>query len=346
MGQDVSASGALSVACRVAQWTAVRGLKYDWTARKIVQGRIQGWVIGSDGEPVGDYSAASNLWRRSSSADDWTQVEALSSDAYGRFASNAYATHDYDATEETSTLFDYGIGKGISTVASTGRFADREWDAWVVLVGGTIADSWLLYLEENRMLLFFFTADSIHHIYSQPEDQYWVDASGIDVPGGTNPKYDCEGECPAAYRDIRHGQIVLGYVDADSGLEGYSSSGTVKIRCSTDFGETWGDPVSVDLGLDVAKQMIWQDPDSGLSHMVVVTAGDAIYHAMSDDNFVTLLETPNLVTTEGNSGSQACGYTQRGAGGHGILYVGFVGTDGSYKQFKSEDLGKTWAEVA
>jgi len=66
---------------------------------------------------------------------------------------------------------------------------------------------------------------------------------------------------------------------------------------------------------------------------------------MSSDNFATILGDVNTVTT-GQVDVWPTGYTQRGAGGHGIIYVGFADSSGDTVQYSSNDLGKTWNEVA
>jgi hypothetical protein len=330
MGQDVSASGALSVACRVAQWTAVRGLKYDWTARKIVQGRIQGWVIGSDGEPVADHSAASNLWRRSSSADDWTQVESLSSDAYGRFASNAHATHDYDATEETSTLFDYGIGKGISTVASTGRFADREWDAWVVLVGGVAGAPWLHWMA-GGWLHIAVTIDGIVRYY-------WVEPfrpTPILREAEAHPFGETGGFSNPFIISYSCGWLLAGATDANG----------MRLSRSEVFGDAWEEVTGGTLVDDLRNGCV--DISDGFLIACGWKEGSVLFRTTSGRSF-----TPEAIHHGGPDNSVICesdavdGDAPRSqVRWRGGAIEAMVETATGANLYRSPDWGATWTQI-
>lgn len=322
--------GTFVVAIRAGSWTIARGIRYVLWPDLVIGGMGHG-VADAGGVLARNEEGFSSLWRRElGTQDDWVHVADLDGDAHGHWHSpNAEVVMAYE--NDTAVFWEYGVGTNATSVTLLGRFATREYQAAQLLGGG---DVWTLFIPEARVLLYFYTVgDEIWLIYSNHERQWWEDPDAGHYPYDV-PHKVCAGTCPSAYRDLRHGFIVLGYV-----LEAQAY-----VRTSEDMGETWSDAMAVDLGVEVERSMQWQDEDSQLAHIVAVTSVGELIHAKSSDNFVTLLD-EYAVVTDGVPTRQPCGYTQRGVGGHGTLLVGFVGADNSQRQFKSENLGEGWEEV-
>lgn len=315
------------IAIRVGKWTCAPGLHYNWYAEKWVRGVGHGWM-GDASTPT--RGGTGSLYRRDDTeTQEWAEAEALTANQHGYWRSTGHEIiFEYDGDDATY----YKYATGAAGTPLIGRFAAREWAAQVaeaVQAGHTF----LLYVPEIRALMFFYTTvDGIKHLWSQPETAYWGD--GCPAPNSPNPKFDCAGTSPSAYRDLRHGRIALGVV----------ADGAALVRLSEDFGASWGDPVSVDLGVTVQYASVWNDEDTGISHIVAVDDGGTVYHAASADHFETLL-TPVSEVASGAAG-QPSGYTQRGPGGHGSLLAGFVDATGGLRHYRSEDFGATWSEVS
>jgi len=321
---------ACNASIRCGQWTIVTGILCAIRPDTVMGGMMHG-LMQSGGVLQRDLQGESVWGREQGSGDAWAAVGTPTSNNAGSWRSangNVYATHD-----PASVLREYGVGPSAESVTSTGRWATREYDIAQLLVSAA-GPTWTLYVPEARILLYFYEKSSaIYHIFSNSERSYWEGGTG-NTPY-TNPHRDVTGSSPSAYRDLRHGQIALAYVSGD----------VVKLALSNDWGENWEGAVSIDLGVTVERSSVWSDEDSGLAHVVAVDASGNILHAMSSDNFATILGDVNTVTT-GQSDAWPTGYTQRGAGGHGIIYVGFADSSGDTVQYSSNDLGKTWNEVA
>jgi len=319
---------ACNASIRCSKWTIVAGIKYKIRPDAILGGGLHGPL--NRGNALGRSQAGDSVWvRDQGSGDDWVLHETPTSNGAGHWQTFGKVHAAYDPA---TVLKEYGIGVRSTAVTSTGRWNAREWDLSELVTA--VGPTWLLYIAEARILLYFYESDgTIYHIFSNPEADYWQGGTG-NAPY-TNPREDVAGVSPSAYRDLRHGQIALAYV----------SGGAVELVMSDDFGENWGAAVSIDLGVNIERSMVWSDEDSGLAHVVAIDESGNVLHAMSSDNFATLLGSVNTVVS-GQSDAWPTGYTQRGPGGHGVLYVGFADSDGDYVQYASNDLGSTWEEVA
>jgi len=114
----------LDVAIRVAQWSTVGGLKYDWTAEKIVGGAIHGPM--TSGGTLLRSATGQQVWRRPQGGDAWSAFDTPDSNPAGYWVSDSgevYATYDPEAV-----LYEYGLGSSAGAVSSTGRLAAREYD--------------------------------------------------------------------------------------------------------------------------------------------------------------------------------------------------------------------------
>ena len=327
--QDIS--GGVNASLRCGQWTIAPGVLCSIRPDKVIGGAMHG-LLSSGSQLVRENQGQSVWWRAAGSEDEWTELNQPTSNNAGYWRSTngkIYTTHD-----PASILRDYAVGMSAVGPTPTGRWATREYDiAQLKLLTGANA-IWMLFVPESRILLFFYeSAETIYHIFSNSERSYWEGGDG-NTPY-TNPHQDVSGTSPSAYRDLRHGQIALNYI----------SGGNAKIALSNDWGENWEAAVSIDLGVSVERSSVWSDEDSGISHVVAVDTSGNIIHAMSSDNFATLLGDVNTVTT-GQADVWPTGYTQRGPGGHGVIYVGFADTEGNPVQYSSNDLGSTWNEVA
>jgi len=212
---------ACDVAVRVGQWTTAAGLRYDFTAEKIVRTQAHGWAL-SGGERARNVASFSTLWRRKQGSDDsWTEIATLSSDGHGHWHSDALdVVAEY--SEDTATLWEYATGAGH---ASIGRGAVREyfWESvaatgdWPFLVE---APWWRLYL-------------------AYTDGKGYVAWRKRFLPGGWRAAYDTglSGEAPAiAYSrgllriDMLHGTAsVLKATEARSDVNRWAGGDALQV---------------------------------------------------------------------------------------------------------------------
>ena len=134
MPQMAGSSGALPVAVRCAEVTAVAGLPYTFYGRKYCGGRAQGFLLKADlpsNFPRARSTGNLALYRRPLDPDDPTapwqyHTPAGSSDAHGRWQSAVGTVWGPD-TETRVRLWEYAIQERTTSKATLGRFATREW---------------------------------------------------------------------------------------------------------------------------------------------------------------------------------------------------------------------------
>lgn len=187
MPQMAGSSGALPVAVRCAEVTAVAGLPYTFYGRKYCGGRAQGFLLKAD--LPSDYPRARStgslaLYRRPLDPDDPTvpwqyHTPAGSSDAHGRWQSAVGTVWGPDV-DIRARLWEYGIQERTTDVVNLGRFATREWAAAVTTFSPLRGDpflcrdfagnpSWLIYAtEELDCRLFHIDAGGSYNLVAAP----------------------------------------------------------------------------------------------------------------------------------------------------------------------------------
>lgn len=313
--------GDVECAMRVTSWSLPPLRLCDVYAEKHLRGGHWAWI--RMGAQISRSRGELHSHYRETTGDDWTYEGSASPQSDGLVT-----------PPQVFGLYRTGISTSEhGEVTDFGQEYEREF-SFARWIGSLSEIVWMLYVPEARILLYFYEQDgTIYHIFSNPEYDHWEGGDG-NAPYD-NPHEDLAGTSPSAYRDLRHGQIALAYI----------SSGAVSLSLSSDWGESWDDPVSIELGATIERSSVWCDEDSGIAHVVAVDEDGNVLHAMSSDNFATLLGDVNTIVAA-QSDAWPTGYTQRGPGGHGILYVGFSDNDGEQVQYASNDLGNTWEEVA
>jgi len=283
------------VAVRVGQWTTAAGLHYDFTAEKIVRGQAHGWMSDPTGAADRNHANADTLERRKQgSSDTWAEVQSLSSDGHGHWHSQSLETIA-EYSDDVATFWNYRVD-------STYALAHvREYATMQGASAGGHRFSLLVPRASARLIHFYSTLlNGIYHLYSNPEVQYWEDASEVD-PGYTNPHQDTTGagdDYPSAFFTER-GRLHLCFV----------RDNIVYTQHSDDLGETWSTSVSITSGYSTA--FFWRAEDNPIVYFAGVKSDGTLDFAYSTDTLTTLEDA--VTVASGVDVRQASGVmTQRG----------------------------------
>ena len=176
--------GAVPVAIRCAEWTAVRGLAYNWNALKIVEGAING--SAEDGGNPAREDSGPRVVRREGSEGEWEQFAVPSTDTAGYWRTPSGEIY---ADVDPNTLWIYGMGAEGEEEA-IGRLATREYRYALIDLDPGQTEPNLCLGPDGRCWLVFREGQRIRCRVMESPQRGWNDRSSdvFEAEGYTWPR--------------------------------------------------------------------------------------------------------------------------------------------------------------
>lgn len=324
----VAESTAPYVAIRVAKWSCVPGLLYDWHAIKLVMGVGHGWA-GSLSEPA--RGGEGKLYRRDDTETlPWTEVENILANQHGYWRSIGHEViFSYDGGPYGGEgVIYYKYATRDNGVPLLGHFAVREWVAGLLYVGITPP------IEEYRSL------DHLIDLWGRMQVYYTLD----DGLGIVRRVYNIERtgyteSQPISNDDGAKSVCCLRGPDGVIWVAFCTETGAYVAR-STDEGEVFSVPVQVLSGEYTAVEAEAL-PNGSLLVLLNDSDGAWFVARLDYDPQAGQYSLAAGPTALGISGLVTRGSLRRHPDGQ--VYFHYIDTSGNVVYTYSLDRGGTWA---